>query len=244
MQEDSFPFLARVISDKVNVRAGQSENFEKLDVLNKEDEVIVVGKDYSWYKVRLPKTAKSFITDKYADVKGDWGEVTAERVNVRAGADVNRTALAQLDKGTHVRILEKLEGWYRIEPVEESYGWISDELLAFKSNVIPSKVVAVPNPAEAVEVESQIIQSTALSAAIPEKIITLKGVLKAPVSQSIVLEYQLLTDDNSVYILQGMEHVLKEFLHSTVQVEGRMNEEGQGQNSRPVIRVSKIQLVL
>jgi hypothetical protein len=152
--------------------------------------------------------------------------------------------LAQLDKGTKVRILEKLEGWYCIEPVEESYGWILDEFLTFKSNVVPSQAAAVPNPVEVAE--SQAVQSTvSVSASVPEKIITLKGILKAPVIQgSSVLEYQLLTDDKSLYILQGMEHVLKEFLHSIVQVEGRIKEEGQDQNSRPVVHVSRIQLVL
>lgn len=242
--EETFPFSARVTAEKVNVRAGQSENFEKLDVLNQKDEVVVVGKSYSWYKIRLPRTAKSFIIDKYVDVKGDMAEVTADRVNVRAGADVNRTALAQLAKGTKVRIIEKLEGWYRIEPIDESYGWISEEFLAFKSNVIPSQAAAVVNPPEVVELKP--VQPTASSSvSVSEKIVTLKGTLKAPVTQELsVPEYQLLTDDKSVYILQGMEHVLKEFLHSTVQVEGRMKEGLEDPSSRPVVQVSRIQLVL
>ena len=63
--QESFPFLAQAINERVNVRAGQSQNFEKLYQLEKGEEVVVVGKDFSWYKVQLPPGTYVYISDKY-----------------------------------------------------------------------------------------------------------------------------------------------------------------------------------
>ena len=137
--DEKFPFLAEVSSPSVNIRAGQHLNFEKLCRLNKGVEVVVVAKSYSWYKIKLPAEAKSFISQNYIQLINDQtGSVTANRVNVRAGPDPNTTALGQVKKGTTVKILEKLPGWYRIEPVDGTYGWVSDQYLKFKSNTIPA----------------------------------------------------------------------------------------------------------
>ena len=226
---ETFPFLAEVIKEKVSVRAGESENFEKLDVLKKGDHVLVLGKNYSWYKIQLPVTAKSFIIDKYITLLQDGlSEVNADRVNVRAGADVNRTVLGQLAKGAKVRILEKLDGWYRIEPLKESCGWVADEFL---------KQI----PMTEVKMESQPSITTSEA---NEKKISAIGILNATEDNSGENQYQLIVDGKTAYIIEGFEHVLNEFLHSTVQIEGKAAEEAQNKDFPPVIRISKIQLVL
>jgi SH3-like domain-containing protein len=160
---ETFPFLAEVKSDKVNIRAGQSPNFEPLGLLKRGDTIIVVAKEYSWYKVRLPKTAKSFISEKYVKLLSDQeGEITGSRVNVRAAANVNNTALAQLSAGSKVKIVQKKEDWYQIEPVEDSFGWVAQELLEFKTNDFATEnVVAAENnvlpdvPVQEVKVEKK-----------------------------------------------------------------------------------------
>jgi len=137
--EEKFPFLAEVSAPSVNIRAGQHSNFEKLCRLNKGVQVIVVARSYSWYKIKLPLDAKSFISQNYIQLTNDkTGVVSANRVNVRAGPDPNTTALGQLKKGASVKILEKLPGWYRIEPIEGTYGWVSAQYLTFKSSSIPA----------------------------------------------------------------------------------------------------------
>ncbi len=236
---ENFPFLAEVIKENVNVRAGESENFEKLDTLKKGDQVIVLGKNYSWYKIQLPKTAKSFIVDKYiVPLKDDFAEVNADRVNVRAGADINRTVLGQLDKGSRVRILEKIEGWVRVEPLEESYGWVLDEFLVFKSKEVPRK-----NLPQETKVESQIVPVKTPELG-EQNIISVTGILNVKEGGPGESQYQLIVDGKVIYAIEGLEYILKEFLHSKVQIEGRIESEAKGPNSIPVIQISKIQLVL
>lgn len=234
-----FPFLAEVVKEKVNVRAGESENFEKLDTLKKGDQVIVLGKSYSWYKIQLPKTAQSFIVDKYITLlKDDLAEVNADRVNVRAGSDINRTVLGQLQKGSQVRILEKMEGWVRIEPIEKSYGWVLDEFLVFKSKEIPLK-----NFSQEIKIENQIV-AAATAELTDQNVISVTGILEITESNSGENRYHLVVDGKTTYTIQGLEHILKEFLHSKVHIEGKITGGSQNPTSPSVIEVSKIQLVL
>src|SRR3990167_4428788 len=135
--QESFPFLAEAINERVNVRAGQSQNFEKLCQLDKGEEVVVVGKDFSWYKVQLPPSTYVYISDKYVRLVGSMeGEIIGDRVNVRSSAKVESTIVGQVEKGSRVRVLEKIPGWYKIAPPAQVFGWVADGLVKFKSRDI------------------------------------------------------------------------------------------------------------
>jgi len=135
--QESFPFVAESAGDRVNVRAGQSANFERLCQLNIGEEVVVVGKEYSWYKIQLPPSANSYISKGYVQFLGqNAGGITANNVNIRAGAGIHFTTLGQLMKGEQIYIQEEFDKWYRIEPVSDSYGWVSEKFLTFKSKDI------------------------------------------------------------------------------------------------------------
>src|SRR3989338_30320 len=135
--QESFPFLAEAINERVNVRAGQSQNFEKLCQLEKGEEVIVVGKDFSWYKVQLPSRTHVYVSDKYVRLAGSMeGEITGDRVNVRSSAKAESTILGQIEKGARIRVIEKLQGWYKIAPPAQVFGWVAEGLVTFKSRDI------------------------------------------------------------------------------------------------------------
>jgi len=65
------PFLAESTGDNVNVRAGQSANFERLCQLSEGEEVVVLDKEYSWYKIQTALTATKQIRSKYRIAQGD-----------------------------------------------------------------------------------------------------------------------------------------------------------------------------
>lgn len=139
-QAASFPFVGAITTNNVNIRAGQSRNFEALGQLNRNDQVIVVEKSYGWYKIKLPSFSKSYIIAKYVQLQGKIGIVTADEVNVRSKADVEATSLCQIAKGRQVEIVEKLEGWYKIIPPEGCFGWISEQFISFKSSDLTSTI--------------------------------------------------------------------------------------------------------
>ena len=131
--QEKFPFVATITSDHINVRAGQSANFERLCQLNKNDEAVVVARSFGWSKIKLPSTAKSYVSAKYVQVVNGLGTVTADRVNIRAEANFNSTILGQVRQGDKVQVIERVKDWYKIIPIEESYGWVADKYIKFKS---------------------------------------------------------------------------------------------------------------
>src|SRR5208283_3713614 len=106
--DEHFPFLAQVIKESVNVRAGPNTNFEKIDKLNKGSRVVVLGRSYEWYKIQPLPTTKAYIRSDYLRVNAgsNVAEVIGDRVNVRASANSNAASLGELRKGILVKILQ------------------------------------------------------------------------------------------------------------------------------------------
>ena len=264
--EERFPFLAEVSAPSVNIRAGEHLNFEKLGRLTKGQQVIVVGRNYSWYKIKLPSDAKSYVSQDFVmPVNAQTGVIKSERVNIRAGAGANFTVLGQLKKGTTVTILEKLDGWYRIEAVEGTWGWISQQYLTFKSNQLPPTIPLIGNTEEAVSKKNPPPLAQTFPSPPAAKIQGIKSSEvvsspKAPGPISVIgrvenlnegilsddIRHKLITDDHTIYYLQGYKNVLDEFSSYHVQIEGNIPKEKGPQHPSPypVIVVSKINLIL
>lgn len=156
----AFPFVGEVTADKVHIRAGQSANFESLGRLHKGELVRVEGKQYSWYKVVLPDFANHYISAAFVELlEPDKGRVTGSRVNVRARMDGRATVLGQVRKGDELRIYETQGEWLRIAPIYDSYGWVLEEFLTFKSknlSLVETKVMAPAPDSIMVELETQV----------------------------------------------------------------------------------------
>ena len=276
--QESFPFLAVAINERVNVRAGQSQNFEKLCQLEKGEEVVVVGKDFSWYKVQLPPGTFVYVSDKYArlvsSTEGLEGEVTGDRVNVRSSSKVESTILGQIEKGSRIRVVEKIPGWYKIAPPAQVFGWVAEGLVTFKSRDItayrpsPAKKETEREGSPAAEAGDQASEVThgqpppaqALVAR-NSKNISVTGVLRllpprhplqTPGDISITgadgdhtdVSYELLIRNKPAYFIQGPRAMLDDFARYTVTIDGTLNAGLEKQFSRPVLNVARIQLVL
>ncbi len=244
-QSGDFPFVAEVTSDNVNVRAGQSANFEKICRLKKGDEVIVVDKSYSWYKIKLPKTANSFISDKYVKIINmAKGEVTANRVNIRASTNVDASSLGQVLLGTQIHIIEKLPGWYKIEPLEESFGWLAQDFVSFKSKDI-SSYVATQRGKQEVAVSSLPTPSVQEQKIEKLEVVSVTGYLEpSKDSTSPEISYQLIIDGHPAYYIQGLKDFLDKWGYYKVKIEGFVKKDDQNQTMHPLLTISRIQLVL
>jgi uncharacterized protein YgiM (DUF1202 family) len=148
---EEFPFLGEVTAQNVNVRAGADISFERIHKLNKGRKIVVVGKQYDWYKIRLPRRAICYISSDYvARDDSDLGTVIGNNVNLRAKANQNSTILGQLDKGEKVKILERIKDWYKIQVPKNCFGWMHARFVSIYS---PAK-----EPSKITEEES--VQST------------------------------------------------------------------------------------
>ena len=248
--EQQLPFVAEVTADNINLRAGQSTNFENLGRLPKGEQVVVVDKSYSWYKIKLPLSAKSYVSASLIQmVRDDVGEIFGNRVNVRAQPKADATSLGQLNKGTLVRVIGNLDsGWFRIEPPEQSYGWVLAEYLTFRSqDVPPTRIVELPTrniyrkrriaqekaAAEAAQAP-QVQSSTAVAQGIVEDL--------GQQTFSPDVRHKIQVDEKTIYCLKGYRSIIDGFLHNRVKIEGTV--ESSASSPYPVILVTKINLVL
>jgi uncharacterized protein YraI len=243
--KEHFPFLGEVSSDKVSVRAGQNVNFERVDILAEGTNVVVYDEQYGWYKIQLPSTAKAYIRIDYLALENDTiGKITGNRVNVRAGRGVNSSALGQLEKGKYVRLVNKMDDWFQIVPVEGMYGWVHTDFVRSKSDTIPSMEslgLAPVTAASVLPTVNPVVSQNQVSSSS----LFVNGVIE-PVLPTDTLNnasYQLKTDDGKIYYLQIPPLVIGNFVHDYVRVDGNLVS-GVASLPYPVIAVQKFQITL
>lgn len=208
----------------------------------------MVGRNYKWYEIQLPFHARNFISDKYVTLlSGMEGEINAEGVNVRAATSIQATILGQLEKGARVRVLEKQEGWYRIEPPYSIHGWVADQFLAFKSHdVKPEEKEDVPLPPQpSLEEKGEDMKPFGTVLA-DKKFVLVTGYLRPcrDSDETVAAPYELVVDNQPAYYVQGLKQILDEFVYATVTIEGTIPTDIPERSLNPVIVVSKIQRVL
>ena len=239
-QEDLFPFIAQVTESSVNVRSGQSRNFDKIDRLSQGDEVLVLGKEYSWYKIKLRTTSKSFISSKLINlIDSSSAIVTGSRVNVRSKPSTGSVILTQVKKGDVLSVLSFGEEWTQIEPPTQSVGWVSDKFLSYTTKdtakYIDNSIVKKEEVQEVVVVEEKLEPT----------VIKFEGKLKEFVSSSDQGQfYKVTSSDDVTYQLKGLRHVLDDFINYQVQLEGIVEDGIEGISRYPVFKVSSVQIVL
>jgi len=267
-QQEFFPFVGQSNEDDINIRAGQSTSFEKLGKLKLDEQIVVVDKSYSWYKIRLPQHAKGFVSSEYVTlINSTVGEISGKRVNVRAGAGTNFSVLGQFDKGDRVAIIKHTDDeWYQIQPHSDMYGWVAEKFIKFISSdvsgFVPQEVeLAAFSPEIETETEApnDLIDSTYISdvttepeilIAEPEIIETIAapqtefyGVLTESSDSGNGYQYLLFEDGAGTFYLDGFSQLLVPFLNYRVKIEGYIKEE-EVSRSLPVVVVKRIQLVL
>ncbi len=261
--QDSFPFTAVTTTDQVRVRAGQSQNYEDLTNLQLGEEVVVVDKDYSWYKIKLPARAQCYIVGKYVQDLGDnIGRIIGDSVNLRARASAESAPLGHLNKGDLVKIVtqpdQQTGDWYRIEPAEQGFGWVREDLLRFKSKQIPPpRTIDLPlknifqgkGPAELAQVPNNQLPTSSAQGEKQEKApvlvqqVVAVGIIEGLGDKSLTQNIRHgLTADDGAYFLQGYRSMLDSFLNLKVRVEGTVNPDIKAPH--PVILVTKVQLIL
>ncbi len=245
--KEHFPFLGEVSADKVSIRAGQNVNFERVDILAEGTSVIVYEEQYGWYRIQLPVTSKGFVRIDYLTLENDTiAKVSGNRVNVRAGRGVNFSALGQLEKGTYVRVVNKMDDWLQIVPVAGMFGWVSKDFVRFKSENLPSmESLGLTSIHEPAIIDSNIGSAPPQNNSDSSMAISVSGVVEpvAPVDMLNNASYQLKTEDGKTFYLQIHPAVIGHFSRDAVKIDGSLVS-GVASLPHPVIAVKKFQLVL
>ena len=131
--ELSFPYVAEITEDNVNIRSGPATNYYHCGKLNAGDRVKVVASKYSWSHIVPPAGSFSWISKQYVSIEPNnpgIGVVTGNAVRVYAGSDFlkpihSTTVQLELNKGDKVELMgEEMDDYYKIAPPTGAYLWV------------------------------------------------------------------------------------------------------------------------
>ncbi len=253
--------MAEVSKESVNVRAGPNTNFEKIDKLNKGDQVVVLGRSYEWFKVQPLSTTNAYIRSDYLKIKDgeDLAVVLGDNVNVRCRASSDAASLGEVKKGALVKVLGREKEWCRLAPVAGTVTWIHQDFLKEISADVPaSKLIPVIQappvdatraPPKAVErtqdketAEHEDLLKKASSAVSPW--VSMRGKVETLVqSPNAGVHYEIVLDDKSVFFLQDIPQI-SYFCNTMVNVDGAIVPDPGKKFMYPLLHINKIALVL
>jgi len=221
-------------SDNINIRSDSRVNSKIICKVNKGQIVEVAQELYDWYRIRLPQTAPSFIKKNLVILISDGtAKVLRNNVNIRLGPSESSWILGKVDKNEVVNVLSDRGDWYRIEPVNNSFGWINKRFV--DKYTCLNKTADKKIPVESKE-ENKIINAHKTDENIFEGIIKPYGmVFKRKAT------HKLITEDNKVFFLKGNKVSLDSLNYRRVKVIGKLI--GSKTQRHPIIEIVKIEVL-
>jgi uncharacterized protein YgiM (DUF1202 family) len=161
--EPSFPYVAEITEDNVNIRSGPGTNYYPCGKLNTGDRVKVVASKYSWSHIVPPASSFSWVSKQYVSIEPNnpgIGVVTGNAVRVYAGSDFlkpmhSTTVQLELNKGDKVELMgEEMDDYYKIAPPTGAYLWVLTQYT--KSLGAAGEVEAIVKPKTESEVKTEL----------------------------------------------------------------------------------------
>lgn len=237
LAENFKPFSGVVNEDNINIRSDSTVNAKIICTINKDQPLEVVAEKYGWYKVRLPKNAASFVRkDLVTPIDNQTLKISKDKVNIRLQPNEESPILGQADKNEVVIISESKGQWYKIEPINNSFGWIYKKFLDMATQKIPPPPPMI-KPAE----ETITIQTTEEEKVNQDFII--EGVIKPYGKVFNRRATHKLIDNKTadVYLLKGDRQSLDALNYHRVKITGKLLAD---QKSKyPIVEVIKMEMV-
>lgn len=236
----SVNFNGQINATNINLRVDATVGSAVICVLAKGELVEVVSEAHDWYKIRLPKKAPSYVREDLVEcfnsdpVTNPAGighsklykqgpnpgkclsaKVIKDRINIRLGPSESTWILGKADKLTVVNILTEENGWYKIQPIYQSYGWVNKKFVS-KEAVLPKKQEAIEAPVKDIlRSSAKVIQ--------PSDSLVIEGVV-SPYGMVLWRQatHKLITSENKVYFLKGNRKSLDSLNYHKVKVSGKL----------------------
>lgn len=225
-------FSGQINEDNINARVDATVGSAVICSLPKGQLVEVVSEAYDWYKIRLPKEAPAYVKKDLVECinpdpaanpeKCLSAKVIKNRINIRLGPSESTWILGKADKLTVVNILGQESGWYKIQPIYQSYGWVNKKFVG-KEITLTKEEARLP---------AKDIPSGELL--VVEGTVTPYGVIlwrKAT--------HKLVTSANKIYFLKGNRKSLDSLNYHKVKVTGKLISPAA--NKYPIIQIDIIE---
>lgn len=255
LAQEQFPFLGTISGTTANIRSGPHTSFERICQLRQGQDVIVVDKSFSWYKIQLPQEADCFISEQYVKMLSpDILEVTGSRVNVRAAQSDQSSVLGKFNAGTKLKMRQKFPGWIQIEPTSSLSAWIHQDLVSFKSLSVPTVPAVeisalVSGPVSVPAVESQVLPAAGVAAVpepLPAEAFVAQGVLadSGRIRGHKNIRFKLVSPKRKIqcYLL-GESSLFEGLIRRKVRITGQLRKDLESVLRYPVVEVKTVDLL-
>jgi uncharacterized protein YgiM (DUF1202 family) len=170
----------KAIGDRVNVRARPNADGELVTQLALNEDVIVLEEQPEWIKIKAPSHSKCWVQSSFIDN----GVINKEAVNLRCGPGTAYPILAQMPKGTAVKILEIFNDWTKVEPPVDFGVWVSAKYLAvLKKEEVKEEVKEQPIEEKVIEEQPVLIDEQTVSETETQKVSDLMAGENSAVSE-------------------------------------------------------------
>jgi uncharacterized protein YgiM (DUF1202 family) len=150
---------AVVQAERVNVRGRPSMLGEVITQLKHGEAVTVLeeipvdkpktGEPAAWARIKMPENTPLWVNAGFIDPTNKT--VKVKRLNVRAGAGENYSAVGRLEKGDTVKEIRVVDDWMEIETPTNTFAYVAADLIARKESPAapaePAKTAEAPKPA-------------------------------------------------------------------------------------------------
>ena len=234
---DSTLFQGIVNADKINIRSDSTVSSQIICNLNKGKRVEVVKELYDWYKIKLPKNAPSFIrSDMISAINDKTARVIKDKVNIRLKPNESSPVLGRVDKNEIINILKTRDGWYGIEPVINSFGWINKKFV----DKLPSKEIFTETKTATVDNIDEAKTDKILDKIADQENIAVEGIIM-PYGKFFKRQatHKLTSQDGKLFLLKGNKKSLNTFNYRKVKIVGKLTN--LAKQKYPIIEISSIE---
>ena len=207
-------FSGEINSSGINLRTDATTTSAVLFVLDKGEKVEVVLGQFGWYKVRLPKIVSVYVKKNLVECiksteipavstadapvkKCVSAKILGDRVNIRSKPSESAPIVGIVDKNEIVNVVSETGDWYKIEPIQNSFGWVNKKFI--------DKVV--PPPAKENDEQLPVFTGTVQ----PYGVVFMRSAT-----------HKLVTADNKIYLLKGNRVTLNALNRQQVRVIGKI----------------------
>lgn len=234
-ESNPFPFLGEVNANNINVRCDSTISSQVVISVNKGDSVEVISELYDWYKIKLPKTAPLFIRKDLVNLIDEkTGKVIKDRVNFRLLANESSPIIGSFNKDEVIKVLEERGGWYKIEPLSNSFGWIHKKFV--------NKKAEENRPEDNKTIFKNEDNAKAYDIKLPGQNIAIIGIIN-PYGRVFrrIATHKLIDKDNKIFLLKGNREIFNSLTYQKVKVMGKIM--GPAKPKYSLIEVEKIEVL-
>lgn len=240
LAQGNAPFDGEISENDINIRSDSTTSSQVICAMNKGERVDVVLELYEWYKINLPRKAPAYVKKSLTEcIKRSeeplslclTAKIIKDNVNIRLAPGEGSPIIGRAGNNEIVNILKENDGWYKIEPIQNSFGWVHKKFVKKAAN----KITDIPSP-------EKITAPVAYQETKNSNMIIIEGTVR-PYGMVFRRKetHKLVLPDERIFLLKGNKKSLDALNYKKVKITGRLLDSAA--KKYPTIEISATEVI-